>query len=207
MTKDKALELLHSKMQSVNLRKHCYAVAAVMRSLAEYFAKKDKSADAKAMADKWEVVGILHDGDYEETKSTPDKHTVLMAEWLKEKGESDKEILDAILSHNFSHTGQNSPKNKLEWSLFCCDELTGLIVAVTLIRPDPPSPEASEGQGKKLKYVTVDNILKKWNQKSFAAGVKREQIEMCEEKLGIKLPDFIAIALKAMQEINVILGL
>jgi len=63
-------------------------------------------------------------------------------------------------------------------------------VAVTLVRPT-----------KKLADVTVGNILDKWNSKSFAAGVKREQIEMCEEKLGIKLPDFIVISLKAMQEI------
>jgi uncharacterized protein len=187
MTRDQAVELLHSKMQSQNLRRHCYAVAAVMKVLAKHFGEDEE---------KWEVVGILHDGDYEETKSLPEKHTVLMSEWLKEKGETDKEILDAILSHNFSHTGQNPPKNKLEWSLFCCDELTGLIVAVTLVRPE-----------KKLSYVTVENILTKWNSKSFAAGVDRKQIEMCEEKLGIKLNDFITISLKAMQGISSELGL
>jgi predicted hydrolase (HD superfamily) len=196
MRKEEALSLLHSKIQSPNLRKHCYAVAAVMRALAKHFAEKNKSAEAKAMADKWEVVGLLHDGDYEETKDSPEKHTILMVEWLKENGETDKELIEAILSHNYSHTGQNPPKNNLEWSLFCCDELTGFIVAVTLVRPD-----------KKLENVTVENILSKWNSKSFAAGVKREQIEMCEEKLDIKLNDFIAIALKAMQGINVILGL
>ena len=119
-----------------------------------------------------------------------------MAEWLKEIGETDKETLEAILSHNFAHTGQNPPKNKLEWSLYCCDELTGLIVAVTLVRPE-----------KKLSNVTVENILSKWNQKSFAAGVKREQIAECEEKLGIKLNDFIAMALGAMQNISGELGL
>ena len=196
MTKDQALELLHSKMQSQNLRKHCYAVAAVMKTLAEYFAKTDKSTDAKAVADKWEVIGLLHDGDYEETKSVPEKHTILMTEWLKEKGETDREILETILSHNFSHTGQNPPKNNLEWSLYCCDELTGLIVAVTLVRPE-----------KKLSKVTVANILDKWDSKSFAAGVDRKQIEMCEEKLGIKLNDFIAISLKAMQGVSSELGL
>jgi putative nucleotidyltransferase with HDIG domain len=187
MTKEKALELLHSKMQAQNLRRHCYAVAAVMKALAEHFGEDEA---------KWEVVGLLHDGDYEETKDSPEKHTILMAEWLKKEGENDKETLDAILSHNFSHTGQNPPKNNLEWSLFCCDELTGLIVAVTLVRPT-----------KKLADVTVENILSKWNQKSFAAGVKREQVEMCEKKLGIKLNGFIAIALKAMQNISNDLGL
>jgi hypothetical protein len=187
MTRNEALELLHSKMQSVNLRRHCYAVSAVMKSLAKHFGEDET---------KWEIVGLLHDGDYEETKETPEKHTILMAGWLKEEGETDKELIDAILSHNFAHTGQNPPKNKLEWSLYCCDELTGLIVAVTLVRPE-----------KKLALVTVENILSKWNQKSFAAGVKREQIGQCEEKLGIKLNDFIATALKAMQGISSELGL
>lgn len=187
ITKNEALKLLHANMRSVNLRKHCYAVGAVMKVLAKHF-KEDE--------DKWEIVGILHDGDYEKTKDTPKKHTILMTEWLKEKKVEDKEILDAILSHNFSHTGNNPPKNNLEWSLYCCDELTGLIVAVTLVRPT-----------KKLADVTVKNILDKWNSKSFAAGVKREQIEMCEEKLGTKLQYFIQIALSAMQGISSDLGL
>ena len=187
ITKDEALELLHSNMQSVNLRKHCYAVGAVMKALAKHF--KENEA-------KWEIVGILHDGDYEKTKETPEKHTILMAEWLKEKKVGDKEILEAVLSHNFSHTGNNPPKNNLEWSLYCCDELTGFIVAVTLVRPE-----------RKLSSVTVENILSKWNQKSFAAGVKREQIEMCEEKLEIPLKEFIAISLAVMQSISEELGL
>lgn len=187
ITKIEVLELLHANMQSVNLRKHCYAVAAVMKTLAKHF-KEDE--------EKWEIVGILHDGDYEKTKDTPEKHTVLMTELLKEKGVEDKEITDAILSHNYSHTGNNPPKNNLEWSLYCSDELTGFIVAVTLVRPE-----------KKLSLVSVENVLSKWNQKAFAAGVKREQIEMCEEKLGIKLEDFIKITLNAMQEISSELGL
>ena len=84
----------------------------------------------------------------------------------------------------------------MQWSLFCCDELTGLIVAVTLVRPS-----------KKIADVTVENILDKWNAKSFTAGGKREDIENCEKELGIKLPEFIEIVLKAMQEISKELGL
>ena len=187
MSKDEALELLHANMQSVNLRKHCYAVGAVMKALAKHFKENEE---------KWEIVGILHDGDYEKTKDDPEKHTILMMEWLKEKKVEDKEILEAILSHNYAHTGNNPPKNNLEWSLYCSDELTGFIIAVTLVRPE-----------KKLSLVTLENILGKWKEKSFAAGVKREQIEMCEEKLGISLPDFIQIALSAMQGIASDLGL
>ncbi|MBI4359274.1 MAG: HDIG domain-containing protein [Candidatus Nealsonbacteria bacterium] len=187
ITRDQALGLLHEKMQSQNLRRHCYAVEAVMGALARHFG---------ANQEKWEIVGLLHDGDYEETKAIPEQHTLKMVEWLKEMGETDPEIIEAILSHNFSHTGQNSPKNKLEWSLYCCDELTGLIVAVALVRPD-----------KKLASVTVESVLGKWKEKSFAGGVKREQIEECEKELGLPLAEFIQIALSAMQEISNELGL
>jgi len=184
--RNKALGILHSKMQSPNLRKHCYAVEAVMRALAEHF-NEDQNL--------WGIVGLLHDGDYEFTKVDPTNHAKLMVKWVAETGEKDKELLIGIESHGWFHEGK-LPQTKMQWALYCCDELTGLIVAVTLVRPD-----------KKLANVTVENVLSKWNSKSFAAGVKREQIEMCEEKLGVKLPDFIAIALKAMQGIAKELGL
>ena len=187
ISREQALEILHSNMQNINLRRHCYAVEAVMRALAKRF-KEDE--------EKWGIVGLLHDGDYEKTKDTPAKHTLLMAEWLKEIEGVDEEILSAILSHNYAHTGKNSPKNKLEWSLYCCDELTGFIIAVALVRPD-----------KSLSSVRVDSILKKWNQKAFAAGVKREQIEECKPRLEIPLEEFVEIALVAMQEISKDLGL
>jgi len=184
--RNNALELLHSKMQSQNLRKHCYSVGAVMRALAEHFG---------ADPDKWEIVGLLHDGDYEFTKEDPGNHAKLMAKWVSETGETDEELLTGIESHGWFHEGK-LPKTRMQWALFCCDELTGLIIAVTLIRPD-----------KKLATVTVDNILSKWNQKSFASGVKREDIEHCEKELEIPLKDFIEIALKAMQGISKELGL
>lgn len=200
LTKQEALNLLNEKMQNQNLRKHCWAVGAVMRAIALYIKNQNskiKMTDESEKIDegKWEVVGILHDGDYEVTKDTPKKHTLLMHEWLKEKG-ADQEILNAILSHNFSHTGNTSPSNKMEWALYCCDELTGLIIAVTLVRPE-----------RKLSAVTIDNVLSKWNEKSFAAGVDRKQIETCEEKLEIPLKEFIGIALSAMQGISGELGL
>ena len=187
ITRQQALELLHTKMQSVNLRKHCYSVEAVMKALAMRF-KEDE--------EKWGIVGLLHDGDYEETKSTPEKHTVLMAQWLKEMGETDPEIMGAILSHNYAHTGENPPKNKLEWSLYCCDELTGFVIAVTLVRPE-----------KQLSLVTLEHLLKKWPEKSFAAGVNRTQVEECESRLGIPIKEFMELSLKAMQSIAPDLGL
>lgn len=188
MTKQKALDLLHKHIQSVNLRRHCYAVGAVMKALAKHFDEDE---------DVWEIAGILHDGDYEETKGTPELHTLKMVEWLKaSETKVDKTIISAILSHNFVHTGQHEPQNQLEWSLYCCDELTGLIVAVALVKED-----------KKLASVTVDSILHKWDQLSFAGGVDRKQIAECEPRLNIPLREFIEIALTAMQTIHEELGL
>lgn len=187
ITRSQAWELLNVHMKNKNLIRHCLSVEAVMRALAKHFGEDEEV---------WGIVGLLHDGDYEEVKDTPQLHTIKMNEWLKEMGETDERIIGAILSHNFAHTGQNPPKNNLEWSLFCCDELTGLIVAVALVRPE-----------KKLSAVTVESVIKKWNNPSFAAGAKREDIIKCEEKLGIKKEEFIKIALNSMQRISTELGL
>ena len=185
-TRKEAWELLNQNMKNQNLIRHCLSVEAVMRALAEHFGKDQEL---------WGLAGLLHDGDYEKTKDEPKQHTVVMARWLKEKGVENSELLEAILSHNFSHTGENPPKNNLEWSLYCCDELTGLIVAVALVKD------------KKLASVSVESVMKKFPIAHFAAGVNRDQIKMCREKLGIELSDFIGIALKSMQAIGKDLGL
>lgn len=187
ITRKQAWELLTKNLQSQNLRRHCLSVEVVTRALAKYF---------NADVEKWGLVGLLHDGDYEISKDRPEKHTMLMIQWLKELGETDPEIISAIKSHNYAHTSNNPPQNKLEWSLYCCDELTGLIVACALVLPS-----------KHLSDLSVQSVLKKFSQKSFAAGVHREQIAKCEEKLGIKLEEFIKISLEAMQQIAPQIGL
>ena len=192
MTRNKALKLLHEKMQNQNLRRHCYSVEAVMKVL---YKRLENGKQTKEEEDMWGIVGLLHDGDYEETKGTPELHTIKMHDWLKKEGVKDKNLLDAILSHNFAHTGQNPPKNKLEWSLYCCDELTGLIVAVALVK------------NAKLANVTVDSVMSKWGKSAFAGGVDRKQIEECELRLGIPLREFVEIALTSMQSIHDELGL
>ncbi|HEX6977648.1 MAG TPA: HDIG domain-containing protein [Patescibacteria group bacterium] len=179
-----ALHLLHENMQSVNLRKHCYAVEAVMKSLAVRFDEDE---------DLWGIAGLVHDLDYEKY---PEKHPLIEIEMFEKKG-FPKEVIDAIKAHAWGYReGLPEPKTKMEWSLYCCDELTGLIVAVALTRPD-----------KKLASVELKSIKKKWKEKSFAKGVNREQIGKCKEKLGIELDDFIQIALKAMTGIADELGL
>ncbi len=187
ITREDALKILQQNMENQNLRRHCYAVEVVMRALA-----KKLGGDQE----KWGLVGLLHDGDYEKTKDQPKQHTLLMFQWLQEVGETDEEILQAILSHNAEMTGKNKPQTKMEWALYCCDELTGLIVATTLMMPD-----------KKIASVKVESVLKKMKDKSFAAAVDRDQIKLCQGKLNIPLEEFVKIALEAMQGINKELGL
>ena len=179
VTKEKALELLHSKIHSQNLRKHCYSVGAVMRALAKHF-KED--------GDTWEIAGLVHDIDYE---MFPDTHPINGLKILKEENFS-IEIINAVAAHGWGYReGLPKPKNNFEWSLYCCDELTGLIVACALVRPD-----------KSLASVDVGAIQRKWKQKSFAAGVDRKQIENCEKELNVPLKEFIQISLTAMQGIS-----
>jgi uncharacterized protein len=187
MNREDAISLLHAHMQNTNLRRHCYAVGYAMRALA-----------AKLGGDQnvWEVLGILHDADWEETKDNPDQHTLRTLSWLAEKGIVDGPIVHALQSHNTKHTHLTELDGLMEWSLETCDELTGFIVAVALVRPD-----------KQLASVGVDSVMKKWNNKEFAKAVDRGQIAQCEERLGISLTEFVTIVLTAMQEHHEELGL
>lgn len=189
MTRNQAIDLLHKNMLNQNLRRHCYAVEAVMRALAKRFGENEET---------WGLAGLLHDADYEITKDKNPKknHTKQVLEWLKEL-EAETDIYDAVAAHAWGFVdGAPEPKTKMQWALYTCDELTGLIVAVTLVKPD-----------KKLASVTADSILKKWSSKSFAVGVDRKQIEQCTPRLGIEVRDYIQIALTAMQGISNDLGL
>lgn len=187
ITKSQAHDLLHAHMQNMNLRRHCYAVGYAMRALAEKLGGD---------LDTWEVMGILHDADWEETKDTPAEHTKKTITWLAGMGVSDGPIVHALMSHNTRHTQLAELDGLMEWSLETVDELTGFIVAVALVRPD-----------KKLETVELSSIMKKWKTKEFAKPVDRNQIAQCEEKLGIPLAEFIELTLRAMQSHHEELGL
>lgn len=194
MTHDQALGLLHKHMQNQNLRRHCYAVEATMRALYDRLEDGNKKDEVR---DAWGIAGLLHDADYEITKDTAKKdHTKKVAEWLEEL-DAKVDVRDAIARHAWGYVeGAPEPKTKMDWALFTCDELTGLIVAVALVKPD-----------KRLSGVTVDSVMKKWKSSSFAAGVDRKQIEQCESRLKIPLREFVQITLSAMQGISENLGL
>ncbi|KKQ84525.1 MAG: Metal dependent phosphohydrolase [Candidatus Woesebacteria bacterium GW2011_GWB1_38_8] len=194
MTRESALKLLHDNMKNQNLRRHCYAVEGVMRAL---YRRLEDHRQTQVEEDIWGIAGLLHDADYELTKETArTEHTKHILEWLK-KADAETDIYDAIAAHAWGYVSfAPEPKTKMQWALFTCDELTGLVVAVALVKPD-----------KNLAAVTVDSVMKKWNSASFAAGVNRKQIEECDPRLGIPLREFVDIALSAMQGIHDELGL
>ena len=198
-TKQDALDLLHEHMQNVNLRRHCYAVGKVLATLFDYYKEKGVLADlvdmGKLTHDDWEIVGILHDADWEITAHDEKNHTVILSDWLEDRG-LPEEILNVFKSHNNKVTGLREPQTLLEWTLECLDELTGFIVAVALMMPS-----------KKLSEVTVESVIKKFAKKDFAKAVNRGQITQCEQKLGIPVNDFVSITLKTMQGEHELLGL
>lgn len=137
----------------------------------------------------------MHDADYELTKENTQEHTGVLEEKIGNKIKP--EIMYAIKSHAWGYNNHGAePKSLMDWSIFTCDELTGFIIAVALVKPD-----------KKIASVNVKSVLKRMKERSFAKAVNRNQIKLCEEKLGIMLPEFIEIVLKSMQKINNNLGL
>lgn len=179
MRRDEAYKIVTNWTKNKNLVKHMLAVEAEMRTLAKYFGED---------AEKWGLLGLIHDADYEKW---PKEHPRKTVEELKKRKAPDW-LIHGVKAHAWKFNGMDvEPENKMEWAIYTCDELSGFIIACTLVRPE-----------KKLETLEVKSILKKWKQKSFAKGVHREQIELCEEKLDIKLSEFIEINLKALQGIS-----
>lgn len=184
VSREEALELLKSYVHQENLIKHSLATEAIMRSLAERFGEDP---------DKWGIAGLLHDLDYEETYKKPEEHGRKTAEILKDKG-FPQDMIDAILAHNAEALGIER-KTRFDLAITCSECITGLITATALVYPD-----------KKLKSVKPKSITKRMKEKSFARSVNRDLIRLCE-KIDIPLPDFAAISLEAMREIDEELGL
>lgn len=186
MTKDDALKVLNTILKNPNLIRHGLAAGVCMKALAKRLGQDE---------DKWEIVGLLHDADYEATKDRPAEHGLILADQARALvGEVPEDILEAVKFHNKDNIP--AKESLMGWGIYCCDELTGIIIACALVRPD-----------KKLTSVEVSSVLKKLPIKTFAAGAIREQIYLCEEKLGIPLPEFVKICLDAMKDISAEIGL
>jgi len=183
MNREEALKIVDELVQSPNIRKHCLAAEAAMVGLYDYYENKGK-VDVGSRVD-WGIVGLLHDADYEVTNKDLAKHTEIVSE--KIKGTASQVVIDAIKGHA-NKTERNTLMAK---AIFAADELTGLIVAATLVRPD-----------KKLEGLTTESVLKRMKEPAFARAVNREDIKTCESELGIPLPEFVEIVLKAMKGIS-----
>ena len=181
MTREEALALLKEYTKSESLLKHAYAVEAAMRAYAKKFGEDEEL---------WGVVGLLHDFDYE---MFPAEHPMKGSKILKEKGVSE-DIRKAILGHA-SYTG--IPRETLmAKTLYAVDELSGFLVAVTLVRPN-----------KSVSEVKVKSVKKKLKDKSFAAKVNRDEIREGAEELGVPFEEHVEFMIKALSGVAEQLGL
>lgn len=180
--KQRALALLREYTKNENLIKHGLAVAAAMRYYAAKFGED---------ADKWEVVGILHDFDYE-IHPTLDEHPAAGEPILRAHSYPD-DVIYAILSHGFLGLERKSLMDKTLWAV---DELTGFVTAASLVRP-----------GRTIMGLEAQSVRKKMKDKAFARAVRREDIIAGAELLGLPLEEHIANVIVAMQGIAGDLGL
>ncbi|MEA3400124.1 MAG: HDIG domain-containing protein [Armatimonadota bacterium] len=182
MTRDEALEILQEYVENENLRKHAYAVEAAMRAYARKFGEDE---------DYWGNVGLLHDFDWE-IHPTMEEHPSKGAEILRERGVDEELVMD-IQAHA-PHSGV--PRDTLvRKAIFAVDELTGFIVACSLVRPNGISD------------LKASSVTKKMKDKSFAAAVDRDDLRTGAEELGEDLTDHINFVVDAMRGINDVLGL
>ena len=174
ITREEALALLEEYDCAENHVYHMLAVEAAMRAYARRFGEDE---------DFWGAIGLVHDFEYDKF---PEEHPKAGGRILREKGYSDR-IADTILSHGETGVPRDTQMAK---TLHAVDELTGLIVAVALVRPS-----------KDIRDVKVKSVRKKWGKKRFAAAVDREEIERAAEDLGVELWDHVGVVLKAMQSV------
>lgn len=184
MNREQAWEIVCEFVQSDSLRKHMLSVEFAMRAYAEHYNEDP---------DSWGLVGLLHDFDWE-IHPTLEQHPMDGAPILRERG-LDEEDIRTILSHGpLAADDRITTRDK---ALYAVDELTGLITATALVRPS-----------KDIRDVKVKSIKKKWKDKSFAAGVVREDVEQGCATLGVDLWAFhVPLVLKAMQDHAAELGL
>lgn len=180
-TRDEALQLLHEWVDNEGLRNHMKAVEAAVRSYA-----RKMGADE----DEWGLAGLLHDLDWEKY---PDEHPLRAVDELRARGYPES-VLHAILAHRSDFTGVQ-PEAELDRVLVACDELSGLVNAVALVRPTG------------IDDLTPKSVKKKMRDGAFAAGVDRDEIRRGAELLGEELDIHIANVIAAMQEISDELGL
>ena len=177
MTREGAWELLREYNKDEFHLEHAEIVGKTMR----YFAEKLGYGDE---ADFWEVVGILHDLDFE---MYPQEHCIKSQEIMRECG-VDERIIHATASHGYAITVDIKPEHEMEKVLYAVDELTGLIGAVVIMRPS-----------KSVQDLELKSVRKKYKSKGFAAGCSREVIERGADMLGWSLDELIERPIEALR--------
>ncbi len=179
-----AWELLTRFNKSENLIRHALAVESVMVHFAGILGEED--------VEKWSVIGLAHDVDYE---MYPDEHCKKTREILEQENWPE-DYIRAVESHGWKICTDVQPVDKLEKVLYTIDELTGLIAATAVVRPS-----------KSILDMKAKSVKKKWKQAGFAAGVKREVIEEGAKMLGMDLTEVIEETIKGMQKVAAEIGL
>ena len=191
-----AQKLLDEYIKDPITKMHCRESEVIMRTLAKHFGEDEEI---------WGIIGLLHDIDWELTKTDTKQHCLRCVEILRTHGGTDF-LIDTIQSHGYgqgfdeAYYGPPELKDKkrtttIQHALAAAETLTGLIIATTLVQPD-----------KKLASVKPESLVKKYKNKAFAANCRRTIIAECEE-IGIPLEEFLGLGLKALQDIHEELGL
>jgi predicted hydrolase (HD superfamily) len=179
-TRTEAVELLHAWVDNEGLRNHMRAVEAAVRHYARLYGADE---------DEWGLAGLLHDLDWEKY---PDEHPLRAVDELRSRGYPES-VLHAILAHRSDFTGVQ-PETQLDRVLVACDELSGLVNAVALVRPTG------------IADLTPKSVKKKMKDRAFAAGVDRDEVRHGVELLGIDFDEHIANVIEAMRGISDELG-
>jgi putative nucleotidyltransferase with HDIG domain len=182
-TREETLNLLKQYNKNESLIKHALAVEGVMR----YMARKRGEDE-----EKWGVIGLIHDLDYERF---PDQHCKKTEEILREN-DWPEEYIRAVVSHGWGICTDVKPESEMEMILYAIDELTGLVVTSALVRPS-----------KSVMDMKTKSVKKKWKQKQFAAGVDRSIIEKGAEMLGLELSELITDTIMGMRDVAAEIGL
>ena len=183
MDRETANRVVEEHVQSDSLRRHLFAVETCMRA----YARKEGEDE-----ETWGVAGLLHDFDWE-VCPTPESHPTFGAEILRARG-FPEEIVRAVLSHG-NHTGI-ARETTMEKALFACDELSGFVTAVALVRPT-----------KSLSDTKISSVKRKMKDKAFAKSVSRDDMRQGAAELGVELDDLIAFVIDALKPVAPQLGL
>ena len=182
-TYDEALSLFKEFNRSESLLKHAYSVEGAMRYIARKLGEDEE---------KWGIIGLVHDLDYERF---PEEHCTRSRQILEER-EWPEEYIRAVVSHGWGICSDAEPQSTVEKTLYAIDELTGLVTAAALVRPS-----------KSVSDMEAKSVMKKWKDKSFAAGVNRSVIETGSEMLGVELRDLVTDTIMGMREVASKIGL